>query len=170
MKQLLGERVAPPPANVPVLPNDEAKLDLPLRQMMEQHRNNPACAGCHEHFDSFGLVFEGFGPIGDRRDKDLAGRAIETTAVFPGGSEGSGLEGLRKYIRENRQNDFIDNVCGKLLAYALSRSPIPSDDLLIQDMHSKLAASGYRFDTMIDSIVTSPQFLTKRGRDALAER
>jgi hypothetical protein len=170
MKNVLGERVAPPPANVPVLPNDEAKLDLPLREMMAQHRNNPACAGCHEHFDSFGLVFEGFGPIGDRRDKDLAGRAIESVATFPGGSEGSGLEGLRKYIRENRQNDFIDNVCGKLLVYALGRSLIPSDDLLIQDMHAKLVANGYRFDTMIESIVTSPQFLTKRGREAVAER
>jgi hypothetical protein len=169
-KNVLGEVIAPPPANVPLLPSDESKLDQPLRQMLAQHRDNPACAGCHERFDSLGLVFEGFGTIGDRRDKDLAGRAIDPGAVFPDGSEGAGLEGLRKYIREKRQDDFINNVSQKLLVYALGRSLIPSDDLLIQDIHGRLVASGYRFETIVESIVTSPQFLTKRGRDALAER
>ena len=45
-----------------------------------------------------------------------------------------------------------------------------SDELLIQEMHRKLAADGYRFETVIESIVTSRQFLNKRGRDDLAEK
>jgi hypothetical protein len=170
VKNVLGERIAPPPAGVPVLPNDEAKLDLPLRDMLARHRADPSCAACHARFDSLGLVFEGFGPVGEWRDKDLAGHPIDSSATFPDGGEGNGLDGVRKYIREHRQNDFIDNVCGKLLVYALGRSLIPSDDLMIQDMHARLVANGYRFDTMIESIVTSPQFLTKRGREVLAER
>ena len=63
-----------------------------------------------------------------------------------------------------------NNFCGKLLAYALGRSLIPSDDSMIQEMQNKLAANGYRFDSLIDNIVTSPQFLNKRGRDDLAEK
>ena len=83
----------------------------------------PSCAACHARFDSFGLVFEGFGPIGERREKDLAGRPVDASATFPGGSEGAGFDGLRKYIREQRQDDFVDNLCGKLLAYALGSQP-----------------------------------------------
>ena len=35
-------------------------------------------------------------------------------------------------------------------------------------MRAKLEADDYRFDILVESIVTSPQFLTKRGRDDLA--
>ena len=99
-KNVLGERISPPPAEVPELPRDEAELDLPLREVLARHRNDANCAACHARFDSLGLVFEGFGPIGERRQKDLAGRPIDAAATFPGGGEGSGLEGLRSYIRE----------------------------------------------------------------------
>ena len=117
-----------------------------------------------------GLVFEGYGPIGERREKDLAGRPVDVHATFPGGTEGAGLDGLREYIRKRRENDFVDNFCGKLLAFALGRSLIPSDDALIEEMHGKLAAHGYRFDSAIQTIVTSPQFLNKKGRAELTER
>jgi hypothetical protein len=170
VKNVLGEVIPPPPPNVPELPRDEAKLDLPLRDMLARHRQDPSCAACHARFDSFGLVFEGFGPIGQKRDKDLAGHPVDASATFPDGTDETGLAGLRAYIREHRQDDFVDNLSRKLLTYALGRSPILSDSLLIQQMHEKLASTGYRFDTIIESIVTSPQFLNKRGRDDLAER
>jgi hypothetical protein len=32
-------------------------------------------------------------------------------------------------------------------------------------MRAKLAANNYRFDTLIESIVTSPQFRNKRGSE-----
>jgi hypothetical protein len=66
-KNVLGEQIPPPPPVVPELPADEAKMDLPLRQMLEQHRANPSCAACHARFDSFGLAFETFDPVGKRR-------------------------------------------------------------------------------------------------------
>jgi len=170
VKNVLGERIPPPPPVVPELPRDEAKLTLPLREMLARHRADPNCAACHARFDSMGLVFEGFGPVGERREKDLAGRPVDASATFPGGSEGDGLEGLRQYIRQHRQNDFVDNFCGKLLAYALGRSLIFSDEVMIREMRGKLVANGYRFDNVIESIVASPQFLNKRGRDDLAEK
>jgi hypothetical protein len=168
VKSVLGERIPPPPAVVPELPRDEAKIDLPLRELLARHRQDAACSGCHARFDSLGLVFEGYGPIGEKRTKDLAGHPVDARATFPGGGEGDGLEGLRKYVRERRQDDFVDNLCRKLLAYALGRSLMLSDDSTIKAMRAKLAASGFRFDTLVESVVTSPQFLTKRGREALA--
>ncbi len=166
-KNVLGEQIPPPPAVVPELPSDEAKMDLSLRQMLEQHRANPACAGCHARFDSFGLALEKFDPVGKQRSQDLGGRAVDAQATFPGGVEGEGLEGIRQFIRGHRQNDFVRGFTGKLLAYALGRSLELSDELLIQDIGSKLASDGYRFETVVDSIVTSRQFLNVRGREQL---
>lgn len=161
--KLLGERIPPPPPNVPVLPTDETKLgDLTLRETLARHRDDKACASCHDKIDSFGLVFEGFGPVGEVRKTDLAGRPAETTAVFPDGTEGTGLAGLQQYIRTKAEADFVENLCRKLLVYALGRSLIPSDDLVIHAMREKLSSNGHRFHVLVEEIVTTPQFLTKR--------
>ena len=163
VKTVLGEHIPPPPAAVPELPRDEAKLDLPLRDLLAKHRENKACAGCHARFDALGLVFEGYGMVGERRSTDLSGRPIDDSATFPGGTTGRGIEGLRAYVRAHRQDDFINNVSRKLLSYALGRSLMLSDDIAIDAMRAKLVKDAYRFDSLVESIVTSSQFRNKRG-------
>jgi hypothetical protein len=166
VRRLLGEAIPPPPPTVLELPKDEADLgELTLPQLLTRHRADKACAGCHNRFDSVGLVFEGFGPVGERRAKDLGGKPVATTATFPDGRDRDGIDGLRSYLREMRQNDYLDNLCRKLFAYALGRSLLPSDDKALAAMRAKLSAEGYAFGSLVESIVTSPQFLTKRGRD-----
>jgi hypothetical protein len=167
-KNILGEQIPPPPPVVPELPADEAKMDLPLRQMLERHRADPSCAACHARFDSFGLAFETYDPIGRRRTQDLGGRTVDARATFPGGIDGEGLHGIRQYIRDHRENDFVRGFISKLLVYALGRSMALSDEFLVQETRRKLADDGYRFETVIESIVTSRQFLNKRGREQLA--
>jgi hypothetical protein len=163
VRRVLGEKIPAPPPTVPELPTDEAKLDLPLREVLARHREDKACAGCHARFDAMGLAFEGFGPVGELRSKDLGGRPDDARAAFPGGGEGTGLEGLRAYLKEHRQDDFLDNLCRQLVAYGLGRTLLPSDDGLIEDMRVRLAASEHRFSTLVEAIVLSPQFLNRRG-------
>jgi Protein of unknown function (DUF1592)/Protein of unknown function (DUF1588)/Protein of unknown function (DUF1587)/Protein of unknown function (DUF1585)/Protein of unknown function (DUF1595) len=165
VRRVLGEVIPPPPAVVPELPRDEAKMDLPLRDMLARHRADASCAACHSRFDSFGLALEGYGPVGEKRAKDLADRPVDARAAFPDGSEGAGYEAIVEYIRNRRQSDFVDGLCRKVLVYALGRSLILSDEPAIEAMRAKLAANNYRFDTLIESVVTSPQFLTKRGKE-----
>lgn len=168
VRRLLGERIPPPPPNVPELPADESALgDLTLPELLARHRDNKSCAGCHDRFDAIGLAFEGFGPVGERRDQDLGGRPIEDTAEFPGGDEGSGIAGLRNYLREHRQQELVENLCRKLLSYGLGRTLVLSDEPLVAKMQTKLKSDENRFSSLIESIVTSPQFLTKRGAEQL---
>ncbi len=166
VQRVLGEVIPPPPPVVPELPNDEAKSDLPVRDMLARHRENPVCAACHARFDSFGLAFEGYGPVGDARTRDLAGRVVETGVSYPGGFQGDGLEGLRSYIRAHRQQDFVDTLSRKLLAYALNRSLQLSDEALIEEMTARLAEDQYRFSSLVETIVASPQFRNRRVADA----
>jgi hypothetical protein len=162
VQKVLGIRVPPPPPVVPELPSDESKSDLPVRQMLAQHRANPFCAACHQRFDSFGLAYEGYGPIGDVRTKDLAGRPVDTAVTYPGGINGVGFQGLRDFIHDHRQDQFINNLCRKLLTYALDRSLQLSDEALVDTMQTNLAAQGDRFDALVETIVLSPQFRNKR--------
>jgi len=170
VRRLLGEVIPPPPAEVPELPSDEAKLGaLTLRDTLVRHRALASCAGCHQRFDSIGLAFEGYGPVVELRAIDFGGRPVDTHVTFPQGVERDGVEGLRTYIRASRQGDFVENLCRKLLAYALGRSLLPSDDATIEDMRRRLAADGHRFGRLVESIVTSPQFRNKRALGDQAE-
>src|SRR6185295_9977618 len=84
VRRVLGEKIPAPPAEVPELPQDESKLgEKTLREVLELHRADKACAGCHARFDGVGLAFEGFGPIGERRTVDLGGRPVDARAAFP---------------------------------------------------------------------------------------
>jgi hypothetical protein len=170
VRRVLGETIPPPPPVVPELPADEAKSDLPLPEMLAQHRANPACASCHARFDSFGLAFEGYGPVGERRSNDLAGRLVDAIAEFPGGGEGEGLAGVQNYIRERRQDDYLDNLSRKMLAYALSRTLLLSDELVIEEAMANLKKNGYHFGSLIETIVASPQFLNRRDSGPAGER
>jgi len=166
VRRVLGEQIPPPPPTVPELPKDEAKLgELTLPQVLARHRADKSCAGCHKRFDAVGLVFEDFGPIGERRVKDLGGRPVETGATFPDGKDRNGLAGLREYLKEKRQDDFVDNLCKKLFSYALGRSLQLSDRKTLGAIRTRLKGDGYAFGSLVEAIITSPQFLNKRGRE-----
>jgi hypothetical protein len=167
VRRLLGEVIPPPPPKVPELPKDEAKTDAPLRDVLAKHRSNPLCAGCHARFDVFGLAMEGYGPVGEARTTDLAGRAIDASATFPGNVQGTGFRGVQAYIKDRRQQDFLDNFSRKLLSYSLSRSLQLSDDPLVDQMKTGLGATGYRFGSLVETIVTSRQFLNKRRPESI---
>ena len=165
VSNLLGQRIPAPPPNVPSLPADEKSLgELSLRQSLEQHRKDPQCAGCHSRFDTFGLAMEGYGAIGEVRNVDFGGHAVDSRAEFPGGVMGEGMAGLRDYIRAHRERAFIDNLAAKLLAYGLGRTLLISDDLLLDEMKARLAADHYRFGAMVETLVLSPQFRNRRSQ------
>ncbi len=164
VRRLLGEQIPPPPPTVPELPKDEANTGaLTLPQLLARHRADKSCSGCHQRFDAVGLVFEGFGPVGERRVNDLGGRPVASGALFPDGKERAGLQGLRAYLREKRQGDFVDNLCKKMFAYALGRTLLPSDTKALASMREKLLAADYAFGALVEEIVLSPQFLKRRS-------
>ena len=83
--RLLGEHIPPPPPQVPDLPADEADLgDATLREVLANHRRVAMCAKCHDRFDSFGLVFEGYGPVGRLRKVDGGGRKVDVRCETAG--------------------------------------------------------------------------------------
>ena len=170
VKNVLGQRIPPPPAAVPELPRDEAKLDLPLREMLAHHREDPvvppATAGsirsawCSKVSARLANVVKKTWP---------ATRSI-TALLFPAAAKGP----------VSTVCDGISAIAGRTISskiYAASswrtgsnRSLILSDDVTIQEMRGKLADNDYRFSSLIESIVTSPQFLKKRGRDEMAKK
>ena len=85
------------------------------------------------------------------------------------GTELQGIEGLRDYLLTKRRDAFLRQFCRKLLGYSLGRAVQLSDETLLKDMQTQLAANDYRINTAIEMIVRSRQFREIRGRDAAME-
>ncbi|MEO7653453.1 MAG: DUF1592 domain-containing protein, partial [Bryobacteraceae bacterium] len=142
MEVLLGERLPRPPKDVPLLPADEATESLTVRELTEKHTSDARCSGCHARIDPYGYTLERFDAIGRHRDKDLGNRPINDRATIKDGTEVQGLEGLRSYLLTKGRSAFIRQFCRKLLGYSLGRAVQLSDEPLLTDMQTKLAASG----------------------------
>ena len=128
------------------------------------HNNveNPRCDLCHRHFDGLGLSLESFDPIGRVRDKDLAGRAVDNVGIAPDETAIHGVDGLIRYVKQHRQDDFAKTFCRKLLGYALGRSVVLSDKSLLDQMERTLQENEYRIVPLLKTVVLSQQFRRQR--------
>jgi hypothetical protein len=166
---LLGEKLPRPPKDVPQLPADEATELLTVRELTARHTADPRCSGCHARIDPFGFALEAFDAIGRRRDHDLGGRPIDTRTRTKDGVELEGMEGLRTYLSDTRQDAFLRQFNRKLLGYALGRAVSLSDEPLLAEMMSRLQQSDFRVSVAIEAIVQSRQFREIRGGETSFE-
>ena len=165
VETLLGEKLPRPPANVPILPDQDGTDKLTTRQMVEQHVSNPSCAACHVRIDPFGFAFENFDAIGRWRVKETGGQPVDTRAKLRDGTEFQGIDGLRSHLL-TKKKDVIERLfCQKLLGYALGRATTLSDTTLIDAMHAELKKNDGRLSAAVLTIVRSPQFRMIRGAD-----
>src|SRR4029079_5473518 len=68
LANMLGAPPPPPPADIPAL--KEPGVDgqpRALRERMEIHRKDPACASCHQRMDPLGFALENFEALGKWR-------------------------------------------------------------------------------------------------------
>ena len=162
---ILGDKLPRPPKDVPQLPTDEATETFTVRELTERHTKDARCSVCHSRIDPFGYPLEGFDAIGRHREKDLGNRAINDRSTLKDGTPIAGFEGLKEYLLTKGRQPFVRQFCRKLLGYSLGRAVQLSDEPLLEQMQTTLAANDYRVGNLIDMIVTSHQFREIRGRD-----
>ena len=157
LENLLGMPPPPPPPNVPDL---QATTDdgrpLSMRAQMEAHRRNPACAACHVRMDPLGFAMENLDAIGRWRTHS-GGVAVDAAAVFADGTPIEGLQGLRRFVLQHR-DDYVHTVVSKLLTYALGRHVDYRDQPALRRIIKDAAAADHRWSALLLGIVNSTPF------------
>ena len=157
LDNLLGTPPPPPPPNIPALKeNSETGKSASMRQLMEEHRNNPACSVCHSRMDPIGFSLENFDALGRWRVRD-AGAPIDPSGVLPDGTGIDGAAGLKKTLLAHPQQ-FVNTFTEKLLTYALGREVEYYDLPAVRKIDREAAANGYRWSFIIEKIVNSTPF------------
>jgi hypothetical protein len=163
LEQILGEHVPPPPPNVPELAEQDSKSieGLTLRERTELHQSEPTCANCHKVFDPIGFGLENFDAIGRWREQDDVGVAIDTAGKLPSG-EGFATPAELKGVLVKREVDLARNLTEKFMAYALGRQLEGYDEIVVDQLMTKISEDDYRVRTMITEVITSYLFTHRR--------
>jgi mono/diheme cytochrome c family protein len=164
LENLLGTPPPPPPPNVPALKDQDIGTAASLREKMEQHRANPACAVCHLRMDPIGFGLENYDPSGAWRTHD--GKfLIDASGTLPGGKSFNGAKGLEEVLK-SESDLFTHNFTEKLLTYALGRGVERFDKSTVDGIVEDVAAHNYRFSTLVMDIVNSKPFLMRSAEGA----
>lgn len=165
LETLLDVTLPPPPPNVPSLDEEapsKQKNALTLRQRLEQHREDAACAVCHDCLDPWGFALENYDAIGRWREKD-GDRPVDAHVELPNGAAFSGVEGLKQVLME-RKDEFARAFTTKMLGYALGRGLINEDFYSVERIVSRLKQNDYAIRELIYGVVESEPFLYKSSR------
>jgi hypothetical protein len=149
---------------VPALKENEPGQNLTVKERMQQHRADPACAGCHKVMDPLGFVMEGFDAVGHLREMTAAA-PFDASAEFPDGTTVEGLPGLRKRLL-SQPDQFVSTLTERLMTYAIGR-PVGFDDMpAVRSIVKDAARNDYRFSSIVLGIVNSVPFRMKMKTDA----
>ncbi len=159
LENILDEPPPPPPSDVPELEEGAETLGS-LREQMEQHRANPACAVCHRTMDAIGFGLENFDAIGVWRDRD-GKEQINASGQLPGNKQFEGASELMAILAQEKKEAFARCLTEKILTYALGRGLVSFDRCVVNDAVSELERNDYRFSALVAAVVTSDAF-TKR--------
>ena len=160
LENVLG---TPPPAPPDVVPpfeeTTEAARPRSVRERLEQHRRNPACAGCHRMMDPVGLALENYDATGAWRTRDggTRGTPIDASGQLVDGTVVDGVVALRQALLRDPEI-FVGTVTEKLLTYALGRGLSASDMPAVRTIVRDAARDNYRMSSLVLGIVRSVPF------------
>lgn len=154
-RRIVAEPPDDPPPNVPALKEDNPE-NLTLRQRLEQHRNQPGCQQCHTKIDPWGIALEQFDASGR-----LKQQAADARSTLPDKTEVDGIDGLRRYLAEDRIDQVAFSVLKHLATYGTGRTLTYAELNFLKKDALKLRPAGYRMQDMIRYVVNGNFFLEK---------
>jgi hypothetical protein len=192
---ILGDKVKPPPAEVPALSDsvgDSADDAVSIKNLLALHRNKESCYDCHVRLDPWGIPFERYSAIGKyqplvpknnvrvrgfnhQQDRTFADyqaylKSIYTEEVkansrVPLGPNVDGMIQLKKYLLTERKNEIVENVIRRLMSYSLGRELTYHDRFEVERLLKLAEKGGYKLRDMIVSVCQSPTFTSTNNKN-----
>ncbi|QEG39323.1 DUF1592 domain-containing protein [Roseimaritima ulvae] len=161
LTNLLNDPPPPPPPAVPEIDLSDPEIaKLTLKERIEDHRDHAACLSCHQKIDPWGIAFENYDALGRWRDQ-IKDRNVDATSVLPNQVRLDGMMGLKEYLVQDHQGQFVRATVEKMAAFALGRQLAFKDRPAVTDIARRVRESGDGLTTMVTCLVTSELFRSK---------
>lgn len=158
LERILDDPPPPPPANVPKVDlTDPRILEMTLKERLADHRNKPACISCHSRIDPWGIALENYDALGVWR-MSVKNKPVDATSVLFNKQELAGVDGLKRYLLAERQDQFAKAMVHKMSAYALGRPLTFDDHADVDALTTQFRKQGDRLADLIHLVVNSKLF------------
>ena len=158
LERILRDPPPPAPPNVPEVDlTDPRILEMTLKERIADHRNKPACVSCHAKIDPWGIAFENYDAMGSFRTK-IGSEPVDATSALFNKQELAGMDGLKRYLLLERQDQFARAMVHKMTAYALGRPLSFADRADIDNLTLQFRKHDDRLGDLIQLIVNSRIF------------
>ena len=161
LSNLLCSQPPDPPPNIPSISKSDL-MGKTVREVLDQHLANPACASCHKVMDQLGFALENYDAIGEWRTVDN-GFPIDASGKLPDGTKFKNESEMADVITKDPR--FPRCVTKKMYTYALGRGPTKADDPWLDQLTTDFTAKGSRLRELIKLLVKSEPFRTRRGEN-----
>ena len=161
LERVLHDPPPPAPPNVPEVDlTDPRILEMTLKERIVDHRNKPACISCHAKIDPWGIAFENYDALGSYRTM-IKNKPVDATSALFNKQELAGMDGLKRYLLAERQDQFARAMVHKMTAYALGRPLGFSDHAEIDALTVQFRKKNDRLGDLIHLVVHSSIFHSK---------
>ena len=161
LESILNDPPPPPPPAVPEIDLADPEIaKMTLKERIENHRNHAACRSCHSKIDPWGIAFENYDAIGRYRVK-IGAKPVDSTSQLFNRQELKGMDGLKRYLLKERQDQFVAAMVTKLATFALGRPMTFSDQSELDRITASARKKGDGLATIIEELVTSELFLSR---------
>ncbi len=161
LERILNDPPPPPPPAVPQIDLADPNIaKLTLKERIENHRDDPACISCHAKIDPWGIAFENYDAVGSWRN-NIDDKPVDASSRLFNKQKLDGIDGLKRYLLANRQDQFCRAMVHKLSSYALGRPLRFADRSSIDQITTDLRKQDDGLATLVILIVTSDLFQAK---------
>lgn len=137
--------------------------DATTRELLEQHRADPACAVCHDLIDPPGLAFEHFDGIGRWRTTEN-GLPIDATTDLTGTDVNGFIDGAADLGQALTRSTMVRECFARQwFRFAHGRREAEADICEIEDAAATFAADRLDMESLVLATVASPAFRTAVG-------
>lgn len=158
---LLGTPPPPPPPDAAgQLKEEPGKEPKSFREVLAQHAGNPSCSGCHRKLDPLGFALDNYDAVGAWRESTPE-RPLDTSGELPTREKLKGVDGLKQVLLR-RKGEFVRNLVGQMLSYALGRELQDGDEWTIRQVAAASEKREYRFSEIVLGVVKSTPFQYRR--------
>lgn len=154
-QRLLCGTVPPPPPGIPPIQEADSGVPQTIREKLEQHRSNPACAACHKSMDPLGLGMEDFDQYGRLRSSYDGGQPVDAA----GDLDGITFVGAKQLGALLAQDPRVMSCLVKqLYRYGSARLETDSEAAVLKGLDDAFAAGGYQLRPLLLELVGSDGF------------
>ena len=155
-ERILCQEVPAPPDDVDLNLDSDPGQPRTLRERLEQHREDPACIGCHVFLDPPGFLFENYDSVGRYRTHE-SGYEVDATGEL----DGIALNDAKELAAALRDDPRVAQcLVRQLYRHANGRLETDNEEITLAQISENFAAGGYRFRELLIALVLSDGFRT----------